>query len=262
MNTDQTKTALITGASGAIGHEFCRHLAADQINLVLVGRSHSKLESLRRRLQDAFDIKVMVIIHDLAAADAAEQTYRQFQKLGVPVDYLINNAGIGFYGAFSNSTLADNTRMINLNITTLVQLTRLILPVMLKQGNGRILNVASLASFQPGGANAAVYYASKSFVLNFNRALTQELRNTPVTSTAFCPGPLTTSFSSTGGFDSTRLYRFFTGNIEKQVATAYHGLHKGRSVVVPGVVNKLLAIGGEIPPRAIALSLNTFLLNA
>ena len=260
MNSHKSKIALITGATGGIGSEFCRRFAGDQINLVLVARNQQKLQQLSEQLQSEYGIKIHTIVLDLAIPNAAQKLYQMLQEQGLQIDFLINNAGVGYYGRFSDSNLDAVTNMLNLNITTLVQLTRLLLPGMIQQGRGRILNVASLAAFQPGGPNAAAYYASKSFVLAFNRALVVELKHTPVTSTAFCPGPLSTAFAKQGDFAATRLYRYFSGNTSKQVAKAYQAFMKGKSTVVPGVVNKLLAIGGEFPPRSIALALNNFLL--
>ena len=261
MNTPLSKTAIITGATGGIGYEFCRHFARDQINLVLVARNQQKLQQLSEQLQSEFSIKTHIIALDLAMPNAAQKLYQKLQNQGLRINFLINNAGVGYYGQFSESDFDAVTNMLNLNITALVQLTRLLLPDMIRQGSGRVLNVASLAAFQPGGPNAAVYYASKNFVLAFNRALVVELKHTLVSSTAFCPGPLTTSFAEQGGFAATRLYRYFSGNIHKQVAMAYRGLLKGKPGVVPGWVNKLLAFSGELPPRSIALSVNKFLLH-
>lgn len=260
MNSHKSKTALITGATGGIGSELCRRFARDQINLVLVARNQQKLQQLSEQLQSEYTIKTHIIAFDLAIPNAAQKLYQKLQEQGLQIDFLINNAGVGYYGQFSNSDLDVVTNMLNLNITALVQLTRLFLPDMIEQGSGRILNVASLAAFQPGGPNAAAYYASKSFVLAFNRALVVELKHTPVTSTAFCPGPLSTAFAKQGDFAATRLYRYFSGNTSKQVAKAYRAFMKDKSIVVPSIVNKLLAVGGEFPPRSIALALNKFLL--
>lgn len=260
MNNRKSKTVLITGATGGIGSELCRRFAGDQINLVLIARNRKKLHQLSEQLQSEFAIQTNIIVLDLANPNAAQKLYLILQEQGLQIDFLINNAGVGYYGLFSNSDLDAVTNMLNLNITALVQLTRLLLPDMIKQGSGRILNVASLAAFQPGEPNAAVYYASKNFVLAFNRALVVELKYTPVTSTAFCPGPLSTAFAKQSDFSGTRLYRYFSGNTSKHVAKVYKAFLKGKSTVVPGIVNKLLAIGGEFPPRSIALAINNFLL--
>ncbi len=260
MTKQQTKTALITGATGAIGYEFCKHFARDQTNLVMIARNQSELKRISEQLQAEFGIETIIIALDLTSPNAPQKIYQMIRDQEIHVNYLINNAGVGFYGVFSDADPNDINLMINLNITALVQLTRLFLPDMLQQGGGHILNVASLTAFQPGGPNAAIYYASKNFVLAFNRGLTAELKGTQVYSTAFCPGPLKTNFSKQGDFSATRLYRYFSGDTQKQVAKAYRKTMKGKSIVVPGLVNKILAFSGELPPRSIALSVNKFLL--
>lgn len=261
MNANKVKTALITGATGGIGYQFCQLFAQDKIDLVLIARNQEKLKKLSDQLQNNYGIKAQIITLDLSKLNAAQSLYQIIKEKELQIDFLVNNAGIGNYGLFVNANINDLTGMINLNITTLLQLTRLFLPDMIKQGSGRILNVASIAAFQPGGPKEAAYFASKSFVLAFNRALTVELIHTPITSTVFCPGPLKTGFAKQGGLASTRLYRYFSGDIQKQVGKAYQGMLKGKPIVVAGLINKILAFSGELPPRSIALSVNTFLLN-
>ncbi len=260
MTKQPTKTALITGATGGIGYEFCKHFAKNQTNLVMIARNQAKLKRISDQLHAEFGIDTQIIALDLTEINAPQKIYQAIQHQGMHIDYLVNNAGVGFYGAFVDSEHNDLSLMMNLNMTALIQLTRLFLPDMLQQGHGHILNVASLAAFQPGGPNAAVYYASKNFVLAFNRALVSELKGSKVSCTVFCPGPLNTDFSERGGFSATRLYRYFSGDVQKQVATAYRKAMKGKSTVVPGLVNKILAFSGEFPPRNIALSVNKFLL--
>ncbi len=261
MNIKKEKTALITGATGGIGYEFSQLFAKDQNNLLLVARNQQKLKKLSEQLQTDYGIKVYTIALDLTKPDAIQSLYLTIKEKDLSIDYLVNNAGIGNYGLFIDADFDDLTNMLTLNIIALMQLTRLLLPEMIKQGGGRILNVASIAAFQPGGPKEAVYFASKNFVLAFNRALAVELKGTSVTSTAFCPGPLKTGFAEQGGLGSTRLYRYFSGDIHKQVAKAYRGMLKGKSTVVAGLINKILAFSGELPPRSIALSVNKFLLN-
>ena len=260
MNANKSKTALITGATGGIGYEFCQLFAHDQINLVLVARNRQKLDQLSKQLQTDFGIKTHIIALDLTKPNAVHSLYQIIKEKGLQIDYLINNAGVGNYGLFVDADYDDLTTMLTLNITALLQLPRLLLPEMIQQGSGRILNVASLAAFQPGGPREGAYFASKGFVLAFNRALSVELKHTPVTSTAFCPGPLKTGFAKEGGLASTRLYRYFSGDVHKQVRKAYRGMLKGKSTVVSGLINKILAFSGELPPRSIALSVNKFLL--
>lgn len=267
MNTEikQTdtliQTALITGASSGLGYELCKQFAQDNINIVLVARSELRLKEVGDELKQNYGIAVTTIPIDLSLPEAAKQLHDKIQEKGLSINYLVNNAGIGFHGQFCESNLNTNLDMINLNILALVQLTRLFLPAMMTKGHGRILNVASLAGYQPGGPGAAVYYATKSFVLSFNRSLSVELKNSGVTATALCPGAMNTSFHTKGGFSQTRLYRYLMSDPKTNAKQGYCAMQHGTSVIVPGLLNKLLAIAGELPPRQIALFVNKYLLN-
>ncbi|HEY8097486.1 MAG TPA: SDR family oxidoreductase [Methylobacter sp.] len=255
-----TRTALITGASSGIGYELCKQFAQDHISVVMVARNESRLKEVGNELERDYGISVTLIPIDLSAPNAANQLHSKVQEKGLSIDYLVNNAGIGFYGPFCESDPNANLEMINLNVLALVQLTRLFLPAMIKQGHGRILNVASVAAYQPGGPGAAVYYASKTFVLSFNRGLSVELKGSGVTTTALCPGAMNTGFQIKGGFSQTRLYRYLTTDPKTNAKQGYCAMQRGKAAVVPGIISKLLAIAGELPPRRIALLTNKFLL--
>ncbi|MEL6393832.1 MAG: SDR family oxidoreductase, partial [Bacteroidota bacterium] len=158
------KTALITGASSGIGAEFARQLAAKKRDLVLVARSQDKLNEIAEQLQRQHSIRAHVISQDLTEPGAAASIARQVEELGIVIDLLINNAGFGDYGSFSESVLERQTGMIQLNITALVELTHAFLPKMLERQQGGIINVSSIAGFQPM-PYWSVYAASKAFVL-------------------------------------------------------------------------------------------------
>lgn len=190
------KTALITGASSGIGLEVAKIHAQQGDNVVLVARSQDKLNKIAEELTAQFGIKAYVIAIDLAESNAAERIFEQTQ-LGIQVDYLINNAGLGGHGKFAERDLADEMHMVQVNIIALMVLTRLYLPAMLAQQSGRILNVSSTASFMPG-PNQAVYYATKAFVTSFSQAVAQEVSESGVTVTALCPGAVATGFVAAG----------------------------------------------------------------
>lgn len=156
-----------------------------------------KLNKIAEELTAQFGIKAYVIAIDLAESNAAERIFEQTQALGIQVDYLINNAGLGGHGKFAERDLADEMHMVQVNIITLMALTRLYLPAMLAQQSGRILNVSSTASFMPG-PNQAVYYATKAFVTSFSQAVAQEVSESGVTVTALCPGAVATGFVAAG----------------------------------------------------------------
>jgi short-subunit dehydrogenase len=242
-------TALITGASSGLGADFARLFAADGYDLVLVARREDKLRELAAELK----VKSTIIAADLSQHDAA--AYVVGRLVNVEIDALVNNAGLGFAGAFVDIDLEKELEMIHVNIVALTQLTKLLLPPMVKRGRGRILNVASTASFQPGPL-MAVYYATKAYVLSFSEALAEELRKTGVTVTALCPGPTATGFAAVANVGATRLFSMMPPMKSMSAARAgYEGMKRGRRVVVPGLKNKLLAESVRFTPRRLVTTI-------
>jgi len=198
--------SVVTGASGGIGLEIARNLAAQRRPLVLVARSADKLESLAAELRQRHGIRVEVIAIDLSASRAADQVAAEIVRRGTVVDTLVNNAGFGLFGKHVDTQLHDEQQMIDVNITALTRLTKLLLPAMVERGRGRLLNVASTAAFQPG-PYMAVYYATKAYVLSYSEALAEELRGTGVTVTVLCPGPTTSGFQDKADMHDSALVK-------------------------------------------------------
>ena len=254
-------TALVTGASSGIGLELARLLAADGHDLLLVARSAGRLEDVARELRDRNNVSVFTCPRDLSEPDGARAVWRTLTDEGVAVDVLVNNAGVGLHGAFAMLDADAIDRLVTLNVSALTTLTRLALPGMVARRRGRILNVASLVAYQPGGPLEAVYYATKSYVLSFSKGLARELRGSGVSLTVLCPGPTHTGFEEKAGTSNTALYRWLPSTPMVAVARAgYRGMMQGSSVVIPGLAAKLLAFAGELPPRWIALEVNRLLL--
>src|SRR5215472_4651948 len=262
MGTRQNKeTALVTGASTGIGYELARVLAANGHPLVIVARDREKLNALAGELQSEYGVPVGVFARDLSEPGAAEALWSEVSGSKIKIDILVNNAGVGAYGEFQNTSLEELERMQMLNVVALTSLTRLALPEMLTRKSGKILNVASVVGYQPGGPRMAVYYATKAYVLSFSKGLAGELDGTGVSVTALSPGLTKSSFEERAGASGTALYKFFPQMSAKAVAIAgYRGMMLGRKVVLPGLATKLLAVAGELPPRAIALKVNQLLL--
>ena len=187
------KTALITGASSGIGLEFAHIHAEHGGDLVVVARRREKLEELKSDLESKHSIKVTVIIKDLTQPEAAREVYDEVKRMGLDVEYLINNAGFGGRGKFHERRWEDDLSMINLNIVALTALTRFFLPDFVARNSGRILNVSSTACFMPGPLQA-VYYASKAYVTFFSNAIAEELHDTNITVTALLPGATESEF--------------------------------------------------------------------
>jgi short-subunit dehydrogenase len=244
-------TALVTGASGGIGEEIARRLAADGHDLVLVARSEPKLRELATELSAKHKIEARVITCDLAKPDAAAEVVGKLDKmsLGSPIDILINNAGYASYGAFAETELSSELSMIQVNIVTLTHLTKLLLPGMIARKRGRVLNVASTAAFQPGPL-MAVYYATKAYVLSLSEALANEVLGSGVTVTALCPGPTKTGFQARAKMEESKLLRGKDIMSSAEVAKAgVDGMMRGKTVVVPGAQNRLMTQAVRFLPR-------------
>ena len=245
-------TVLITGASSGFGFEFAKIFAAKGYNLVLCARSEEKLQKLAKALEKRYQIQALVFRQDLASPDGAKALFDFTEAAGCEVEILINNAGFGDYGKFAGSDLAKQEQMINLNVRTLTSLTHLYLPAMISRGYGRILNVASIASFLPGPM-MSVYYATKAYVLSFTESISCELQGTGVTVTALCPGPTDTGFTSRAEMPQNG--RFADAfRFTKPVDVARYGvkaLMKGQVIAVPGVLNKIGATAGRLAPKKV-----------
>jgi short-subunit dehydrogenase len=246
-----SKTALITGATTGIGLELTKLLAADGYDLVLVARHENRLRHIATDLQSQFNASVKVIAKDLAVAGNAENLARQLQEENVSVHILVNNAGFGISGAFTKIDFQLEFEMIQLNVMSLVILTKLFANEMVQRRRGRILNIASTAGFQPGPF-MAIYYATKAFVLSFSEGLAEELKDSGVTVTALCPGPTATQFSKRAKMERSALFKGDLMPVLDAAAVAkigYRGLHKGQRIVIPGLANKIGVLALRFSPR-------------
>jgi short-subunit dehydrogenase len=254
-------TALVTGASTGIGLELAKVLALNGHPLVIVARNRERLNALARQLESEYGISVIAYAKDLSQPDAANDLWAEVSKSNFTLDFLVNNAGVGVYGEFQKAPAETLQRMQVLNVLALTTLTRLALPGMLERKRGRILNLASMVSYQPGGPQMAVYYATKAYVMSFSEGLGRELKGSGVTVTALCPGPTRTAFEENSGAGETLIYRYRLFPTAKEVAAAgYRGMMRGQRAVLPGLMTKLLAFAGELTPRTVALEVNRYLL--
>jgi short-subunit dehydrogenase len=237
-------SALITGASSGIGLELARVFAREGYRLVLVARNQKRLEEIVQELRPT---EAQVIAVDLSLPDAPAAILDKVPK----VDVLVNNAGFGAFGKFAEKTLAEELNMMQLNMTALVSLTRLYLPGMISAGNGKIMNVASTAAFQSGPL-MAIYFATKAFVLSFSEAIANELEGTGVTVTALCPGPTASDFQERAKMQNSGLVKGRKMMDARTVAEiGYRGLVAGKTIVIPGLGNKLMTQSLRLSPRKI-----------
>ncbi len=245
--------ALVTGASSGIGLELARLLARGKYDLVLVGRAREKLKQLARTLQSAHGVAAYTFPADLADPGAPVRLMRALKHEGILPEILVNNAGYGSFGPFHESKIEGQIGMIQVNVAALVHLTGLCLPAMVARRRGRILNVASIAGFQPGPL-MATYYATKAFVISFTEALAEELRGTGVTATALCPGPTRTAFGARANMIGSRL---LSGHIlsvmdARPVAeSGYRAMMRGKVIAIPGAMNHVLPFSSRLVPRVI-----------
>lgn len=244
------ETVLITGASSGIGLELTRLFAAAGSDLVLVARREDRLSALADEL-GASDATVRVLPADLSHPTAAGAICEILAGSAIDIDILVNNAGFGARGAVVDLPLNRQIEMMQVNMRTLVELTRRLLPGMVQRGWGGVLNVASSASFQPGGPYMAVYYASKAFVLSFTEGLAEEVADTEVNVTCLAPGPVDTEFGAVAGVEDSLLFKARTMEASKAAWAGYRGLRRGKTLVVPGMRNKLTALGVRFMPRAL-----------
>jgi short-subunit dehydrogenase len=245
------KTALITGASGGIGYELALIHAARSGNLVLVARSEGKLQDLKTTLESKHPISVHIICKDLSLPQAAQEVFDEVKSRGITVDYLVNNAGFGDFGMFSETSWAKEEQMINLNITSLTLLTKLFIRDMMERGGGKIMNLASVAAFLPG-PTMAVYYATKAYVLSFSQAVYNEVKDTGITVTTLCPGPTVSGFQEAAGLENSSLFNNKGLPTSREVAEyGYTAMLKGKTVAVHGLRNRLLVFAARFVPRSL-----------
>jgi uncharacterized protein len=249
MNSFAGKWALITGASSGLGLDFADLLAAQKINLVLAARRRESMEKLAADLRRKYGVDVLVEAIDLAAPGAASHLKSSLDERSVTIDILLNNAGYGLHGALLDMPIERTTDMIQLNITTLTELTYLFGRDMAARRSGRILLVASLMAFQAVPSYAA-YAATKAYVLALGEALHDELRPRGVVVTTLCPGHTETGFDAAAGAATTVLLRLLTMKPRPVAVSGIAALSKGRAMVIAGLTNKIAAFSNRLTPRS------------
>ena len=245
------KTALVTGASNGIGYDLASILAESGFNVVLVARSREKLLALANQAQQMFGVSATVIQKDLTDPNAPAEVARELQRKGIHIDVLVNNAGYGMLGPFAYTNREDQLNMIRLNVEAVAAMTQQFLPGMLKRRSGRILNVASTAAFQPGPLMSN-YYATKSYVLNFSIGLAEEVRGQGVTVSVLCPGSTFTGFQERAGIKRNPLPGFTRTDSRIVARAGYEGLMAGKTVIVPGILNKTAVVLSSLVKRTFA----------
>ncbi len=245
-----SKVALITGATSGIGLELAKIHASKKGDLILVARRADLLNQIKNDLETKYGINVYVIPQDLADPNGPDRVYNEVKKMNLQIDYLINNAGFGGHGFFADRPWIHDKAMIDLNVIATVALTRFFLPDMIKANEGRILNIASMAGFIPGPLHS-VYFATKSFVISFSEAIANELSGTKVTVTVLCPGPTATGFFEAADMKGVRSLKRIPASAKSVAEKGYSAMLKGKTVSIPGAVNKMLLLFLRFMPRSL-----------
>ncbi|MBV8634442.1 MAG: SDR family oxidoreductase [Burkholderiaceae bacterium] len=254
-------TVLITGASKGIGRAFAEKFAKEGFQLMLVARQQSALEALAADLKSRFGVRADVLPLDLTAPDAMDKLMQALHARAITIDIAINNAGVLECGRFSDIAPDKHSRMIALNVDAPTRLASALLPGMLQRRRGHILNVASIAAFEPV-PSIAVYAATKAYVLSFTEALSEELRGTGVSVSALCPGLTSTPMVRGAQAGSGRLQsipEFVIGQAEDVATAGFNACFSGHVVTVPGILNKLTAIFVGITPRGVVRRISGWL---
>lgn len=248
-----SKTALITGGASGLGFEFALLLAKDAYDLILIDIDEKNLEKAKREIETSFSVSVQIFTKDLSKINISQEIFSELN--GLVLDILVNNAGFGLFGKFWETDWEREEKMLHLHVMTTTHLTKLVLKGMVERGSGKILNLSSLAAFQPGPL-MSLYYATKGYILSFSEAIACELKGTGVTVTALCPGPTKTSFQKVVSSNTSGNKITFNMSSAKEVADyGYKAMNKGKVYAIPGRFNKFLATLPRFIPRNKAASL-------
>ncbi|MEE8299562.1 MAG: SDR family oxidoreductase [Thermodesulfobacteriota bacterium] len=244
------ETVLITGASSGIGMGLAKLFAADGSDLVLVARREDRLNELAEELKSEHGIEVHVLPKDLSKKTSPKEIFNHLKKEKIEIDVLVNNAGFGSRGTVSELDTDLQVDMVQVNAAALTHLTSLFLPGIIERGQGGILNVGSLAGFQPG-PNLAVYFATKAYVLSFTEALAEEISNPNIKVSCFAPGPVKTEFGEKSDLEDSLLFKMSLMDLEPAVKAGYEGFRKGKTIVIPGLKQQIVPFLNRFTPRLI-----------
>jgi uncharacterized protein len=248
------RAAVVTGASSGIGAEIARELTRHGHQVVLVARTEGKLTELADELGE----RAHVLATDLSDRSARAALAGRIDALGLVPDILVNNAGLSTLGPVHRSDPEAELNVVEVDVAAVVDLCGRFLPAMVERGTGAVLNVASMAAFQPLPGQAT-YGAAKAFVLSYTQSLSGELTRTGVTVTALCPGPVDTGFGEAAGFDrhdfETSLPSFMWVSARDVACAGIEGMDAGRVVVIPGALNRPAALFGRLAPRRLLVPL-------
>ena len=247
---------LITGASSGIGEEFARQFAANGKDLVLAARREDRLSALCAELKTNYGVDADYVVCDLSKKTAPAELVEKINVGGWKISGLVNNAGFGEMGRFANLPLERQMDMIQVNVSSLVELSHRLIPMLKTQNDAFIINVASTAAFQ-AGPGMAVYFATKAFVLSFTEALHNELKKEDIAVSALCPGATESEFSGIARMDKSKMFKYTPMTSKDVVGISIR--NKEKAIVVAGVRNVILMTLGKFSPRALNRAISEWL---
>ena len=250
MNYDNIFT-LITGGSEGIGFELAKLFAEDKNNLILVARNKDKLIKSKKYIKNKYGVNVLTIDLDLSVDNSCEKLFEFVEENNLVVNNLINNAGIGSFGFFNEEDDELQEKIIDLNIASLTKITKYFLDKMVERKSGGIINVASTAAFV-GGPKMALYYATKSYVLSLTEAIHDEVIKCGVKVSCLCPGPVNTSFQNKARIKKPKRAKKYIMSAEDVANIGYVDFKKEKTIIVPGIKNKVLVLGNKLIPRTLS----------
>ena len=241
MSQERTVSyVLITGTTSGLGREFARIFAQNGYNIVAVARNEVLLQQQKQELERQFSIEMVYVVKDLSAENSAQEVYDEIKHKGINIDILVNNAGFGSFGRYVDVDWQRQKGLASVNMLAVMQLSYLFGKDMDRRGEGKIVNIASIASFQ-AGPYMAMYYASKAFVRSFSEALHEEMKSSGVSVTAICPGPVATNFERNAHMINSAMFtRLRVYTPEVVAAKSYRAIMNNKAVYVVGWPNKLL----------------------
>ena len=248
MIGSKDRYVLVTGASSGIGYELANLFAKDGKNLVIVARSQDRLEELKTKIEDEYETTVIVLPKDLSNPNSPQEIFSELQKRHINLDVLVNNAGFGVWGKFSETDLQEELEMIQVNVTSLIHLTKLFLKGMLENKSGWILNVASLCAFTPVPLES-VYCGTKANILHFSEAIANELKGTGVSVTCLCIGLAKTGFHKRARMESARAAKRKMMDATTVAQAGLDDLKKGRVISIPGLQYRVWPLLVRFAPR-------------
>lgn len=239
---------LITGATSGIGYELTMLFGKHNHDLILVARNEERLKKIQKKLDEGFGIDVIILKKDLTFEGDVEEIISFVERNNLVVDNLVNNAGAGSFGYFHEVDCKKDLDMIKVNIYALTRLTKYFLQKMIERNNGGILNVASTAAFQSGPI-MSVYYATKAYVLSLTEAIQEEVKERGIKVTALCPGPVATEFQKRASVKKSKLSSGYMMDAKTVATIGYKGFMSGKTLIIPGLKNKILVQSLRILPR-------------